>query len=120
MKVFICQKQRKELKTKIAEVVKRREEGENNAIVKKDIIMTFPARRATGNYKPADREARLIADSDNYRTMGNSMKIYKPRLNLSILQSNNFFSVRVVNSWNSSPDDVISAKAVISFKNRLD
>ena len=48
-------------------------------------------------------------DSDNNRTRSNSMKIYKPRMNKCILQKANFFSVRVVNSWNSLPEDVISA-----------
>ena len=37
-----------------------------------------------------------------------------------ILQRSNFFSVRVVNSWNQLPEEVISAKTVNSFKNRLD
>ena len=48
------------------------------------------------------------------------MKIYKSRLNKGILQRNNFFSVRVLNSWNSLPDDTISAKTINSFQNRLD
>ena len=53
-------------------------------------------------------------------TRGNSKKLYKPRLNKGILQRSNFCSVRVVNSWNQLPEEVISAKTVNSFKNRLD
>ena len=53
-------------------------------------------------------------------TRGNSKKPYKPRLNKGILQRSNFFSIRVVNSWNQLPEEVISAKTVNSFKNRLD
>ena len=44
-------------------------------------------------------------------TRGNSKKLYKPRLNKGMLQRSNFFSIR---------KEVISAKTVNSFKNRLD
>ena len=61
------------------------------------------------------------ADSDlSSITRGNSQKLYKPRLNKGILQRSNFFSIRVVNSWNKLPEEVISAETVNSFKNRLD
>ena len=53
-------------------------------------------------------------------TRGNSKKPYKPRLNKGILQRSNFCSIRVVNSWNQLPEEVISVKTVNSFKNRLD
>lgn len=61
-----------------------------------------------------------MADSNNNITRGNSKKLYKPRLNKGILQRSKFFSIRVVNSWNQLPEEVISAKTVNSFKNRLD
>lgn len=52
-KVFISPdrtpKQRKELKAMIAEVIRRREDGENVALVN-DKIKTFPARRVTGGF----------------------------------------------------------------------
>ena len=57
---------------------------------------------------------------DNTNTRGNSMKIYKRRLRKNIQQRVNFFSVRVVNAWNSLPDHVISLTTVNMFKNRLD
>ena len=61
-----------------------------------------------------------MADSDlSSITSGNSQKLYKPRLNKGILQRSNLFSIRVVNSWNKLPGEVISAKTVNSFKNRL-
>ncbi|MEW8548554.1 MAG: reverse transcriptase family protein [Candidatus Thiodiazotropha sp.] len=74
----------------------------------------------TGKEKVQCNKFFKLVDSDNNRTRGNSMKIYKPRLNKCILQRTNFFSVRVVNAWNSLPEDVISAKTVNTFKNRLD
>jgi len=33
---------------------------------------------------------------------------------------NNFFPNRVVNPWNSLPDEIVEAKSVNSFKNKLD
>ena len=53
-------------------------------------------------------------------TRGNSMKLYKPRLNKSVLQRVNFFSIRIINAWNRLPDHVISAQTTNMFKNRLD
>jgi len=32
----------------------------------------------------------------------------------------NFFTNRVVNPWNSLPDEIVEAKSVNSFKNKLD
>ena len=83
-----------------------------------DLIETYKIITGKEN-KQRDRFFKMV-DSDNNRTRGNSMKIYKPRLNKCILRRINFFSVRAVNSWNSLPEDVISAKTVNSFKNRLD
>ena len=54
-------KQRKELNTMIAEVVKRREEGENVAMVN-DTIKTFPARRATSSHGLPDKGFRPSAE----------------------------------------------------------
>ena len=48
------------------------------------------------------------------------MKLYKPRLNKSVLQRVNFFSIRIINAWNRLPDHVISAQTTNMFKNRLD
>ena len=55
-KVFISPdrtpRQRKELKTMLAEVIKRRADGENVALID-DKIKTFPAKRATGGGGPS-------------------------------------------------------------------
>ena len=47
-----------------------------------------------------------------------SPKIGKPAANKVVRQ--NFFSVRVVNPWNSLPEEVISAASTNEFKNKLD
>jgi hypothetical protein len=52
------------------------------------------------------------------RTRGHNCRIVKHRSHLDIRKY--FFSQRVVNSWNSLPQDVIDAESVNTFKNRLD
>ena len=81
-----------------------------------DLIETYKILTGKENI---DRE-KFFTLRDNSSTRGNSMKIYKPRLQKCILQRMNFFSVRVVNAWNCLPDQVVSAPSVNSFKNRLD
>ena len=51
-------------------------------------------------------------------TRGHSLKLAKPTAQNSVRQ--NFFSVRVVNAWNSLPEKVISASSLNAFKNELD
>ena len=52
------------------------------------------------------------------RTRGHSMKLQKQYARLDVRKY--FFSYRVVDLWNSLPENVISATSVNSFKNRLD
>ena len=51
-------------------------------------------------------------------TRGNSLKLMKEQCSRQI--RSNFFSVRVVNSWNALPEAVVSAPSVNTFKARLD
>ena len=51
-------------------------------------------------------------------TRGNSLKLTKPRCRLNI--RSNFFSARVISTWNSLPDSVVTAPSVNTFKNRID
>jgi len=55
---------------------------------------------------------------DKSNTRGHSLKLKKPRCNKSVRQ--HFFTYRVVTTWNSLPEAVISAPTINSFKNRLD
>ena len=52
------------------------------------------------------------------RTRGHSLKLNKSRSRTDIRK--NFFSQRVVNSWNKLPQNVVDADSVNTFKNRLD
>ena len=51
-------------------------------------------------------------------TKVHSKKLYKQRSNKSIRQ--NFFAIRVIDDWNSLPEDIISTKTVLQFKTKLD
>jgi len=55
---------------------------------------------------------------EHSRTRGHSFKLVKSRSRLEIRK--NFFSQRVVNSWNNLPESVVEAETVNSFKNRYD
>lgn len=63
----------------------------------------------TQNILPRDKKAM---------TRGHSRKLLKPSVRTSLRA--NFFSVRVVNSWNALPEEVVSAPSLNAFKNRLD
>ena len=80
-----------------------------------DLIETFKILTGKENV-PRDKFFSLNQNI----TRGNSMKLYKPRLNKSVLQRVNFFSIRIINAWNRLPDHVISAQTTNVFKNRLD
>lgn len=56
-----------------------------------------------------------VADSS---TRGHNFKLFKPRSYKSVRQ--NSFSLRVIEDWNSLPEDVVSSKTVFQFKTKLD
>jgi hypothetical protein len=51
-------------------------------------------------------------------TRGNSLKLYKPGCKSTIRSK--FFANRVINLWNTLPDDTVNAKSVNSFKAQVD
>ena len=57
---------------------------------------------------------------DKHATRGNPMKIFKPALHKNLNCRRNFFTMRVINHWNQLPTEVVSAKSVNAFKNRID
>ena len=60
----------------------------------------------------------LFEISSEERTRGHRLKLFKPRCRTNIQQK--FFTVRVIEDWNSLPEEVIEAKNMNTFKNRLD
>ena len=67
----------------------------------------------TGTFLTPWNEA---TSSDGLR--GHSKKLFLKRSNSSIRQ--NAFSIRIVQFWNSLPEEIVSASSVDSFKNQLD
>ena len=53
-------------------------------------------------------------------TRGHPMKLFKPALKKNLNCRKYFFTQRVINHWNELPTEVINAKTVNTFKNRLD
>ena len=47
-------------------------------------------------------------------TRGHSVKLYKPRPSLNVC--NNFFTFRVVNMWNSIPENILTSPSRHIFK----
>ena len=52
------------------------------------------------------------------RTRGHSRKIFKPRHSTDV--RSRFFSLRVIDLWNSLPEEVVSAQSVQAFKRLLE
>lgn len=59
-----------------------------------------------------------ISEASRPKTRGHCQKLVKKRSRLELRK--NFFSQRVVNTWNGLPQTVVDAESVNSFKNKLD
>ncbi len=59
-----------------------------------------------------------LRDTSSTYTRGNSKKLYKTRPRLDIRKYS--FSNRVVDTWNSLPDEVVCAETIFTFEKRLD
>ena len=49
---------------------------------------------------------------------GHTLKIYKPQVNLDVRKL--FFTVRIIDVWNSLPVSLINCETVATFKKHLD
>lgn len=78
-----------------------------------DMIETY--KYLQGIYKVAESP---FTKDENSRTRGNSMKITKDRAEKTLRR--NYLCLRVVNAWNSLPDQVVTAPTLNTFKARLD
>ena len=66
-----------------------------------------------------DEDVKLNLQRSNRISRGHNLKLYKgPTPNTDLRK--NFFSVRIINIWNSLPQEVVSAPSINCFKNRLD
>ena len=62
--------------------------------------------------------AKFFKPTRNTQTRGHSKRLEKPRVNTSLRMRS--FSMRIINEWNSLPEEVVTAPSVNTFKNRLD
>jgi len=83
--------------------------------IRGDLIETF---KIVTNRENIDSRQFFTVRESLHELRGHRYTLYKPRCHLSVRQ--HFFSHRVINSWNSLPDDVVSARSVNSFKSMVD
>ena len=86
--------------------------------IRGDMIETF---KILNDKYDSDISSILPLSKDSnvrHSTRGNNMKLHKRPCRLDIRKFN--FTSRVVDCWNSLPQQVISASSVIAFENRLD
>jgi len=80
-----------------------------------DLIETY--KLLTGKEK-IDYQQFFEKNTSRYNLRGHSMKLKQKQCSRDVRK--NFFSLRVVSSWNTLPQHVIEATTTNSFKNRLD
>ena len=78
---------------------------------RKKIDLTETYKFLTNKYKT---DPKSLFSIPNVKLRGHSKKLFKPRK--STLLAQNFFSSRVIDSWNSLPEKLVSAQSVESFK----
>ena len=59
----------------------------------------------------------MVTMSDYTSTRGHPLKIYKKEIQTK--PKRNYFSNRIINTWNEKPTNVVIAPTLISFKTRL-
>ena len=70
------------------------------------------------NFYDPQSTSSIFNFSNDTRLRGHNFKIIKQRVNKSKFA--NFFTNRVINSWNSLPHNVVNAKTINEFKNLFD
>lgn len=78
-----------------------------------DMIQVY---RILNNIDYCNQNQIFIRDT-NTRTRGHSQKLYKKYFRLDICRFS--FSQRVINQWNSFPENVVAAETLNQFKTRL-
>ena len=83
-----------------------------------DIIETYKI--TSGKYDSEISNLFQMYNTQQHRTgmRGHSKKIFKKRPRLNIKK--NFFTHRIIDTWNSLPENVVSAPSLKAFERRLD
>ena len=79
-----------------------------------DLIEVFKIKKWLLQHQPL----AVFIPSDVTSTRGNCMKLFKPHTRLNTWSK--LFTQRVITSWNSLPDEVITANSIGCFKSKLD
>ena len=80
-----------------------------------DMIETYKITHA--HYDPITTYS-LITLIPNSNTRSHRYKISKPRVNTNLFLQ--FFTNRIINKWNGLPAEVVEAKTLNCFKNKID
>ena len=80
-----------------------------------DMIETYKITHA--HYDPITTNS-LITLIPNSNTRSHRYKISKPRVNTNLFLQ--FFTNRIINKWNGLPAEVVEAKSLNCFKNKID
>ena len=83
--------------------------------IRGDMIQVF---KIANNYYDTTTTKSLFNFSNNTRLRGHNLKIIKQTVNKS--KYANFFTNRVVNTWNKLPSHIVNAKSINEFKNLFD
>ena len=81
-------------------------------LIRADLILVF---KILNGYCP--HLSHLFVRNLNRGIRGHSLKLFIPRCNTDI--RSRFFSVRVIDTWNSLPENAVSAHSVEAFKRLL-
>ena len=82
--------------------------------IREDIIETYKI--LSGKYDSA--AIPILTTSPTLTTRGNDLRLQKNRARYDLRKI--FFTNRIVNMWNSLPNDVVHAESTNTFKSRLD
>ena len=88
------------------------------------LIPLFSSSELTGcgysglHYDVNSKDFFTLDNERSHDTRGHSKKLVKHRTLSSLRQKS--FCYRVIDQWNSLPEDIVNAKTVISFKTLLD
>lgn len=83
--------------------------------IRGDLINTF---KIVNNIYDNRVTQNIFQMEESSRTRGHTKKIFKKRCRLEIRK--NFFSFRVIDNWNSLPQNIVDAKDVKQFEILLD
>ena len=69
-------------------------------------------------YDPKTTNSLLTISANTKNTRSNTIKLTKPSFNAQPYQM--FFTNRVINHWNSLPEEIVTARSLNVFKNKID